>query len=279
MGDIAVQRDGKVVRRPPPPPVRGATTGYDFGILRVSADGGGLDPAFVGPATGRPGGVVGDFRAVATQADGKILAVGQFDTIEDQDAYGTGYELVGFNPDGTLDRSFGKNGFVGLSADGEELGQSVLSAVKVLPGGSLLVAGDVPVSGGGGDSMRSESRSGLQPERLARRHVRQPRCRHGGFRGPDFRCEICDQRGRRHYSPQERGPAGRRPGVWNRVRGHPQVHQRRVVDRSFDGDGRKTLAANATVSGLAVDSAGRPILGVGNYDGSQYLTPDKTGCR
>ena len=33
------------------------------------------------------------------QADGKILAVGQFDTIEDVDAFGTGYELTRFNPD------------------------------------------------------------------------------------------------------------------------------------------------------------------------------------
>jgi uncharacterized delta-60 repeat protein len=93
---------------------------------------GNLDPSF-----GTGGRVVGTFygwaSAVALQPDGKIVVAGVADARP-----GTfGFALVRYNPDGTLDRSFGRNGKVITGfGDGAEA-----TAVVVQPDGKIVVAG------------------------------------------------------------------------------------------------------------------------------------------
>src|SRR4249919_106921 len=99
---------------------------------------GGLDPTF-----GVGGRVTTDFNlstdianAVALQADGKLVVVG--DTYTNNDFSDEDFAIARYNPDGTLDAGFGTNGrvttdFPGLAA--------VASAVLLQPDGKILVAG------------------------------------------------------------------------------------------------------------------------------------------
>jgi uncharacterized delta-60 repeat protein len=99
---------------------------------------GSLDPAF-----GAGGRVVTDFNlstdianAVALQADGKLVVVGT--TYTNNDYSGEDFAIARYNPDGSIDASFGASGrvttdFPGLAA--------VASSVVVQPDGKILVAG------------------------------------------------------------------------------------------------------------------------------------------
>jgi uncharacterized delta-60 repeat protein len=99
------QTDGKLV-------AAGVTLGpigaFDFALARYSPNGA-LDPSF------GTGGIVStdiagnsDYaRALVQQADGKLVAAGRTDT-----ATSTDFGLARYNPDGTLDASFGTSGTV-----------------------------------------------------------------------------------------------------------------------------------------------------------------------
>jgi uncharacterized delta-60 repeat protein len=134
VGDVAVQPDGKVV-------VAGESgTSIDDSVALVRYQSNGtLDPAFNG--TGK---VTTDFaaqsnewaNAVAIQADGKIVASGlgfvqQSGTFAD-------FGLVRYNPDGSLDATFGAGGKVLTDF---RLGADVVSAVAVQPDGKIVAAG------------------------------------------------------------------------------------------------------------------------------------------
>jgi len=104
-------------------------------VLAVDGD---LDPTF-----GTDGKVLTDFdhstdiaNAVATQADGKLVVVGA--TYEDNDFSDENFAIARYNPDGTLDKTFGVGGkvqtdFPGLAA--------VASSVVIQPDGKIVVAG------------------------------------------------------------------------------------------------------------------------------------------
>jgi uncharacterized delta-60 repeat protein len=116
-----------------------ALIGWFFiaGSTSIPTDGD-LDPTF-----GDGGVVMTDFNtstdlanAVALQADGKLVVVGT--TYTDNDFSDEDFAIARYNPDGSLDTSFGNNGkvttdFPGLAA--------VLSAVVVQPDGKIVVAG------------------------------------------------------------------------------------------------------------------------------------------
>jgi uncharacterized delta-60 repeat protein len=99
------QADGRLV-------AAGVTLGpvgtFDFALARYSPDGA-LDPSF------GTGGIVStdiagnpDYaRALVQQVDGKLVAAGRTDTLT-----GTDFGLARYNPDGTLDASFGTGGVV-----------------------------------------------------------------------------------------------------------------------------------------------------------------------
>jgi uncharacterized delta-60 repeat protein len=104
-------------------------------VLAVDGD---LDPTF-----GTDGKVLTDFdhstdiaNAVAIQADGKLVVVGT--TYQDNDFSDEDFAVARYNPDGTLDKTFGTGGkvqtdFLGLAA--------VASSVVVQPDGKIVVAG------------------------------------------------------------------------------------------------------------------------------------------
>ena len=128
-------------------------------MLAVDGD---LDPTF-----GTDGKVLTDFdhstdiaNAVAIQADGKLVVVGT--TYQDNDFSDEDFAVARYNPDGTLDKTFGVGGkvqtdFPGLAA--------VASSVVVQPDGKIVVAGGAfPLF-----TFPRRFQSGpLQPERIAR---------------------------------------------------------------------------------------------------------------
>jgi uncharacterized delta-60 repeat protein len=107
------------------------------GQIALAADGD-LDPTF-----GTGGQVQTDFNhstdianAVALQADGKLVVVGQ--TYTNNDYTGEDFAVARYNSNGSLDTTFGTNGkvttdFPGLAA--------VASSVVIQPDGKILVAG------------------------------------------------------------------------------------------------------------------------------------------
>src|SRR5947208_9120374 len=104
----------------------------------VQAVDGDLDSTF-----GTDGKVLTDFdlstdiaHAVAIQADGKLVVVGT--TYQENDFSSEDFAVARYNPDGTLDKTFGAGGkvqtdFPGLAA--------VASSVVVQPDGKIVVAG------------------------------------------------------------------------------------------------------------------------------------------
>ena len=105
--DVLVQPDGKIIVIG-----KGAVTNIsgDFAVVRYNLDGS-LDMTFGigGKAIVAVG--IQDSRAIAAvlQSDGKILVVGE---ARANNVNGTDFALVRFNPDGSLDESFGSGGKV-----------------------------------------------------------------------------------------------------------------------------------------------------------------------
>jgi len=113
----------------------------DFALARYNPDGS-LDPTF-----GTGGKVTTDFTgtynkvfAVALQPDGKIVAVG------DLRVGGNNFDfaLARYNPDGTLDPTFGAGGQVTTDFAG---GEDVASGVALQPDGKLVAVGHATIGG------------------------------------------------------------------------------------------------------------------------------------
>src|SRR5437879_6580226 len=118
--------------------ITGAAIMLTWLISSQVAEAGDLDPTF-----GTAGMVTTDInlstdiaQAVAVQADGKLVVVGQ--TYKHNDFSGEDFVVTRYNTDGTLDNSFGSGGrvrtdFPGLAA--------VPSSVVLQPNGKIVVAG------------------------------------------------------------------------------------------------------------------------------------------
>lgn len=127
----ALQPDGKIL-----------VAGYDdsllihrhFAVLRLNTDGS-LDDTFGGDGivTTDMGAGLNEIRSLAVQPDGRILAAGTVYVGISEMHFG----LVRYNPDGSLDDSFGADGKV-ITAVGQV---DQASCVAVLPDGRILVAG------------------------------------------------------------------------------------------------------------------------------------------
>jgi uncharacterized delta-60 repeat protein len=133
---LAIQPDGKIV-------VTGYSnngSNYDFAVVRYNPDGS-LDSTFGtgGKVTTPVGTLGGNAYAVGIQADGKIVVSGQANAAGDSD-----FALVRYNPDGSLDSSFGTGGKVttpiGPSYDNAY-------ALRLQPNGKIVVAGWHRVTG------------------------------------------------------------------------------------------------------------------------------------
>ena len=133
IGSVAVDSQGRIV-------AAGATgdrrTG-DFALARYGPDGG-LDRSF-----GAGGRVTTDFghsdsvSSLAIDSDGRILAVGNSCRAE----YHCDYALARYEPDGSLDGSFGTGGRVTMSFQGNGNG-NVATAVAIDSLGRIVVAGN-----------------------------------------------------------------------------------------------------------------------------------------
>jgi uncharacterized delta-60 repeat protein len=120
---LALQPDGRIV-------AAGATwkpeSGYAFLLLRFAPDGS-LDQSFgTGGIVITPVGGSAAARAVVVQPNGKIVADGWADS---------GFALVRYNADGSLDGGFGRGGMV------VESGGDSLQALVLQPDGKLVAAG------------------------------------------------------------------------------------------------------------------------------------------
>jgi uncharacterized delta-60 repeat protein len=119
---VAIQADGKIV-------VAGSRNALDFALARYSPDGS-LDSSF-----GGSGKVVTDLQSadwahgVAIQPDGKIVAVG---------TQGGRFAVVRYNPNGSLDTSFGGVGYVITSITG---GYDWAASILIQPDGKIVAAG------------------------------------------------------------------------------------------------------------------------------------------
>jgi uncharacterized delta-60 repeat protein len=128
---IAIQSDGKIV-----------AAGYsdngsdddDFTIIRYNPNGS-LDNTFgTNGIVTTPVGASGDFAySIAIQSDGKILAAGYFYNGSNYD-----FAIVRYNPNGSLDNTFGTNGIVTTSI-GADYDYSY--SVAIQSDGKILAAG------------------------------------------------------------------------------------------------------------------------------------------
>jgi uncharacterized delta-60 repeat protein len=127
---LALQRDGKLVV--------GGAYGPDFALYRLKPDGS-LDTGFgtSGEVTTSFGASPGaEVHGLAIQSDGKIVAVGQAFT----PGFGIEWAMARYNPDGSLDSTFGTGGKVMRRRDGG-LGAVVLQGSRriLATGGNALV--------------------------------------------------------------------------------------------------------------------------------------------
>ncbi|MGB5167663.1 MAG: delta-60 repeat domain-containing protein, partial [Acidimicrobiia bacterium] len=150
IGGMALQPDGKiVVAGGRPTPATWPVVVSDFLIVRYNSDGT-LDASFRvgGEATTTFGGY-DEARAVALQADGKIIAAGlggssdpAFDPVEGW-IVPQEFAVARYHPDGSLDRSFGTAGKVLVNV-GDTSGAHALA---------LELDGNIIVVGRGGDQL------------------------------------------------------------------------------------------------------------------------------
>jgi uncharacterized delta-60 repeat protein len=130
---LALQSDGKIV-------AAGSTSGTSFLVARFNADGS-LDQTF-----GTNGSVETTFgdqtaagRAIAVQADGKIIVVG----VSGAGAYSelNDFALARYNSDGSLDQSFGGAGKFKTHFPGSGNTGSSATSVALQPDGKVVVGG------------------------------------------------------------------------------------------------------------------------------------------
>jgi uncharacterized delta-60 repeat protein len=128
--------------------VNPASGSNDMAIARYHSNGG-LDPSFA--VFGKPGVSLTDFAGnydqileLAIQPDGKILGAGH--SLIPGRAFD--FAFVRYNPDGTLDPTFGWAGRIAIDMFG---GSDGLHGLALLPDGKAIVAGDTDNPATGGD--------------------------------------------------------------------------------------------------------------------------------
>ena len=134
VGDIALQADGKIV-----------VAGYisndgarDCALVRYNTDGS-LDASFgLGGKVTTPIGQSGVALDVAIQSDGRIVVAGASVVEYDHD-----FAVLRYNPDGSLDASFGDNGVVTtpIASQENEGGSDLAYSLAIQSDGKIVVAG------------------------------------------------------------------------------------------------------------------------------------------
>jgi uncharacterized delta-60 repeat protein len=251
--DVAVQPDGRIVAVGE---LIDGTSNWYFGAFRYLPNGE-LDTSF-----GEGGWVDTDFgsfefpHAVALQPDGGIVVAGEGDC-----QYALCFVLARYRPDGSLDPGFGDGGIVrspfGL------LQASHAFDVSIAPDGRIVAAGFVQKGGDGQDSSHFAVARYLPDGRLDPSFSRDGRTSVDFGYGNDIAYAVAHQpRGRIVVAGQ---------GTRNRYRTEDDFAFARFrrngrLDRSFSGDGRRTVNFGGRrfdgAYGLAV--RGRSIVATGS---------------
>jgi len=110
----------------------GLNTGFDFAMARLNPDGS-LDSSFGdnGKVVTPTGNNDNFARDVILQSDGKIIVVG-----DGRIGFNSGFAIVRYNSNGTLDSRFGNNGIVITPS-----ANSFVLRARILPDGKILTAG------------------------------------------------------------------------------------------------------------------------------------------
>jgi uncharacterized delta-60 repeat protein len=138
--DMLVQPDGKIVVGAR---VTGATSGQDFGLLRLNSDG--TPDTTFGPGHDGTAAVSftpgsDDFYRLARQNDGKIVLVGTSNDLAD-------VAIARFNSNGTLDDTFDGDGRVEIPV---ATGHKDAIGVVVQSSGRIVIGGDYDTEGANG---------------------------------------------------------------------------------------------------------------------------------
>ena len=226
--DVAVQSDGKIVAVGE---LIDGTSDWYFGAFRYLPNGE-LDPSF-----GEGGWVDTDFgsfefaHAVALQPDGGIVVAGEGDC-----QYAMCFVLARYRPDGSLDPGFGDGGIVrtpfGL------VHASHAFDVSLTPDGRIVAAGFVQKGGDAQDSSHFAVARYLPDGRLDPSFSRDGRATVDFGYGNDIAYAIANQPGGRIVVAGE--------GTRNLYRTEDDFAFARFrrngrLDRSFSGDGRRTV--------------------------------------
>jgi uncharacterized delta-60 repeat protein len=128
LADLAIQPDGKIVAV--------GEISFGFGIVRLNSDGT-FDTTFGnGGVITRDNGTFSLYTSVALQPDGKIVAAGYpVTTIQRNDLL----NIARFNPDGSMDTSFGVNGLV-KTGYGPGIADTI-EDMALQPDGRIVVTG------------------------------------------------------------------------------------------------------------------------------------------
>jgi uncharacterized delta-60 repeat protein len=250
--DVAVQSDGRIVAVGEM--IDGSSNWY-FGAFRYLPNGE-LDPSF-----GKGGWVDNDLgsfefpHAVALQRDGGIVVAGEGDC-----RYAGCFMLARYRPDGSLDPGFGEGGVV-RTPFGLLHGARAFD-VSLAPDGRIVAAGFVQKGGDGQDSSHFAVARYLPDGRLDQSFSRDGRATVDFGYGNDVAYAVAHQRrGRIVVAGQ---------GTRNRYRTEDDFAFARFrrngrLDRSFSGDGRRTVNFGGRRSDVAYGLAvrGRSIVATG----------------
>jgi uncharacterized delta-60 repeat protein len=251
--DVAVQPDGRIVAVGE---LIDGNSNWYFGAFRYLPNGE-LDPSF-----GEGGWVDTDFasfefpHAVALQPDGGIVVAGEGDC-----QYAMCFVLARYRPDGRLDPGFGEGGIV-RSPFGQVQASHAFD-VSMAPDGRIVAAGFFEKGGDAQDSSHFAVARYLPDGRLDPSFSRDGRATVDFGYGNDIAYAVAHQRGGRIVVAGE--------GERNRYRTEDDFAFARFrrdgrLDRSFSGDGRRTVNFGGrrydAAYGLAV--RGREIIAAGS---------------
>ena len=259
---VAIQADGKIVIGGYAQ--RNGTGNFDFAVVRLNTDGA-LDTTFSSDgkaviAFDYGGG--GDDRAtgIAIQSDGKIVLVGytQKAALGDNDI-----ALARLRTDGSLDTSFTGDGrkFIGFNADGTADDRG--AAVAIQSNGAIVVVGYAQASGTGNDDFaiaRVTSNGTL--DRSFSSDGKKTIAFNLGGTGNDRATSVALQSdGKIVVAGSASSTQGDGDFAVARIKSNGSM------DKTFSGDGRKTIAFNLGASledqatGVAIQADGSIVLG------------------
>ena len=219
-----------------------------FALARLTS-GGILDPTFSSDGYQEVAAVYGECHAMAVQADGKIILVGESKSIGAED-----FIVVRCNTNGTLDNTFSGDGFTRTQI----IGKDAAYATLLQPDGKILVAGH---ANGGTDTVAARYLAdGTLDPSFSGDGISQ-----NSFGGlSSFRAVVLEANGNILLGGASGTLAGRNSTI---VRMTPSG----VLDKTFDGDGYVIndiqVASGDFIFGLSFQPDGR-LVAVGKSGNS-----------